>query len=239
MTYYEEIAKYYDLLMEAGYYDHESLAKAVQSSVGEGKRILELGIGTGRLAEELINLDPTCELTGIDFSPAMVEIARNRLPDDVPVIECDVASMDLGRTFDAAVSSGGTWVIIDKDEELQLGTHLFDRNKDIAGLCNVSEHLEENAKLLLSIHPPHEDREILLKDDIVYSQKIEDKKETTDHFCLEKKYSFKRNGKTLAEETLTLGFYKAPLYEEILSGAGFEAQEMSEGKEFLIFEKTS
>lgn len=238
MAYYERIAEYYDLLMDAGYYDHGLLARAVQSSVGEGKRILELGVGTGRLAEELINLDPTCELTGIDFSAAMVEIARHRLPDDVPVIECDVASMDLGRKFDAAVSSGGTWVMIDDDEEFRLGTHLYDRSKDVAGLCNVSDHLEEDAQLLLSVHPPHEDREIVLRDDIVYSQTIEDKKETTDHFCLEKNYSFKRDGKTLVEETLTLGFYKASLYEELLSSAGFEAQEMSEGEKFLIFEKT-
>jgi hypothetical protein len=106
-------------------------------------------------------------------------------------------------------------------------------------LRNVSDHLEEDAQLLLSVHHPHEDKEIVLRDDIVYAQKIEGKSETTDHFCLEKNYSFKRNGETLVEETLTLGFYKAPLYEELLSGAGFEAQEMSEDEKFLIFEKTS
>lgn len=238
MAYYERIAEYYDLLMDAGYYNHASLARIVQSTVGEGKRILELGVGTGGLAQELIKLDPSCNFTGIDFSPAMVEIAQDRLPDDVAVVECDVAEMDLGQKFDAAVSCGGTWVMVDRDREYELGTHLFNRDKDIAGLHRVAEHLEPDAQLLLSIHPPHADKEIKLENDIVYCQTIEDKKEGADHYSLEKTYAFKRDSKTLTEETLTLGFYKPSMYEALLADAGFTPQNVTEEGKFFVFEKT-
>lgn len=237
MTCYEKIAAYYDLLMAAGYYDHDSLARSVQSFVGEGQRILELGVGTGRLCQELIKLDPSCDLTGIDFSASMLDVARKRLPNDVSLVECDVASMDLGCKFDAAVSSGGTWVLIESGDALELGTHLFDPEKDVIGLKNVSDHLKPEAHLLLSIHPPHEDKEIVLDDGIVYSQQIEKKKETSDHYCLEKYYSFRRNGKTLAEETVNLGFYKEVVYEQLLHHAGFVLRERTASEDFLVFEK--
>lgn len=171
-TYYHGIADYYDLLMDGGYYNHESMAKSIQSAIGQRKKLLELGVGTGRLAQELLRLDSSYNLVGIDFSAAMIEIAEERLPNDVLLVECDVAKMSLDRKFDAAISSGGTWVITQSDDELLLGTHLFNQENDIRGLQNVSNHLEMGGLLLLSVHPPHENRDIKLQDEIVYSQKI-------------------------------------------------------------------
>ena len=49
MNQYKSIARYYDLLMDAGYYNHESLARVVQATIGERRRVLE----TGLLAREL------------------------------------------------------------------------------------------------------------------------------------------------------------------------------------------
>lgn len=75
-NYYHGIADYYDLLMDGGYYNHESMAKSIQSAIGQRKKLLELGIGTGRLVEELLRLDSSYDLVGIDFSGAMIEIAK-------------------------------------------------------------------------------------------------------------------------------------------------------------------
>lgn len=86
MQHYSEIVKYYDSLMEAGYYDHEKKAQTLLSTVGQCETMLEVGIGTGRLVEEILKINPSCDITGIDFSPAMLEVARERLPDDVSLV---------------------------------------------------------------------------------------------------------------------------------------------------------
>ncbi|MBE9042740.1 class I SAM-dependent methyltransferase [Oscillatoriales cyanobacterium LEGE 11467] len=237
MGYYQGIADYYDLLMDAGYYDYESLATSIRSAIGSRKRLLELGIGTGQVAQALLKLDPTYDYVGIDFSPAMIEIANKRLSNSIPIVECDVAKMNLDRKFDAAISSGGTWVIVRSNNELQLGTHLFNQENDILGLQNVAKHLDSGGLLLLSVHSPHEDRDLNLTDGIVYSQKIGKPNGSSEHFFVEKTYSFHKEGSVLAEETLALGFYKDTAFQKILADVGFKPLEMTDDRKFFVFEK--
>lgn len=237
MNHYNEIVRYYDLLMDSGYYDHKSMGRTIQSLIGQRKRLLELGIGTGRLAEVLLKLDSNYDITGIDFSPAMLDLAKKRLPSHVSLIECDVAEMNLDRKFNVAISNGGTWVIIQSNSGLLLGTHLFNRQKDISGLQKVADHLELGGLLLLSVHQPHENRDLELTDGIVYSQKIEGDSGISDHFSLDKTYYFKKNGNILAEETLTLGFYKDTVFFKMLTDVGLKPLGMMDNEKFFICEK--
>lgn len=241
MTPYQEIAYYYDMLMNASYYDHDTLGKTVHSLIGEREQLLELGIGTGLLAQSLLKTNASYEITGIDFSQAMLEIAEKRLANKVQLVECDIAEMALDRKFEAAVSSGGTWVIVrsESSDELCLGTHLFDHEKDLQGLKNVSEHLEVGGLLLLSVHLPHEDRDIELTDGIVYSQKIKENDTLSDHFSINKTYTFKRGEELLSEESFDLGFYKDSLFPSMFAEAGFEPVGMTESKEFFIYKKVA
>ena len=66
----------------------EILAEVVRAAgVKAGMRVLELGVGTGNLAQRFVALG--CEVWGVDFSPAMLAIAREKAP------EARLASMDL------------------------------------------------------------------------------------------------------------------------------------------------
>jgi len=70
-------------------------------------RVLEIGCGTGlnfRYIQE--HLDPTeGHLTGLDFSPNMLQRARRRVArrgwTNVELVRADAAELDLGRRFDA------------------------------------------------------------------------------------------------------------------------------------------
>ncbi|MBO9999793.1 MAG: class I SAM-dependent methyltransferase [Cyanobacteria bacterium SID2] len=239
MSYYQGIADYYDLLMDGGYYNYELLATAICSAIGQRKRILELGIGTGQMAQALLKVDSTYDFVGIDFSPAMIEIAKKRLSNSIPIIECDVAEMNLNRRFDAAISSGGTWVIIQSSNELLLGTHLFNQENDFRGLQNVANHLDRGGLLLLSVHPPHEDRDLDLTNGIIYSQRIGKYNGGSDHFFLEKTYSFHKQESLLAEETLTLGFYRDTVFLKMLADVGFNPLGMTNAEKFFVFEKVA
>ncbi len=105
------------------------------------------------------------------------------------------------------------------------------------GLKNVTDHLEPGGLLVLSVHPPHEDRDFNLANGIIYSQRIGKYNGGSDHFFIEKTYSFRRNDSLLAEETLTLGFYKNIVFLKMLADVGFKPLGMAETGKFFVFEK--
>ncbi len=57
------------------------LGSLVDSLAGEVPRILDLGIGTGALAERCLMARPMAELVGIDSDPEILGVARSRLRD--------------------------------------------------------------------------------------------------------------------------------------------------------------
>jgi SAM-dependent methyltransferase len=71
------------------------------------RRILDLGTGDGRLLALVKRADPNTEAVAIDFSPAMLEAAKNRFSGDSSVAvvthNLDDPLPDLGR-FDAVIS---------------------------------------------------------------------------------------------------------------------------------------
>jgi SAM-dependent methyltransferase len=57
----------------------EAFASEMRSIGASGQRILELGSGPGFLAEHLLRTVPSLEYLALDFSPAMHELAAQRL----------------------------------------------------------------------------------------------------------------------------------------------------------------
>src|SRR6266508_2592541 len=235
---YTGITDCYDLLMRGGYYDHDTMAGAADAVMGDRKKVLELGVGTGLFAQSLAGRKPDCDITGVDFTPSMLEIAQDRVGADTRLIEADVTSMDLEDTFDAAISSGGVWVIIDAEDEFLLGTHLSHRDQEVEGLKNVSAHLESDGLLLLSIQEMHHDLDLTLPEGVVYSQRIsvtEETEELDEHFMIEKQYSFTQDSEVIGEETLNLGFYRQNAMDEILGEAGFEFERIDDDRQFFVY----
>ncbi|CCQ68786.1 Methyltransferase type 12 [Crocosphaera watsonii WH 0402] len=123
MNEYTRITDYYDLLMTQGYYDYQGMVNAVYLLSKMTEKILELGVGTGLLAEKLKALAPEAEFTGVDITTQMLEIARKRLGEWGKLVEADVCDMNLQETFDIAVSSGGVWVINQRGDRTDIGSH--------------------------------------------------------------------------------------------------------------------
>ncbi len=102
MGQYEELARWYDPLYAATGKDHAAEARAVLDVAQRlGVRplsLLDVACGTGQhLATFGEAID---DLVGIDHAPAMLDVARERLGDDVPLRHGDMRRFDLGRTFD-------------------------------------------------------------------------------------------------------------------------------------------
>jgi SAM-dependent methyltransferase len=69
----------------------------------EPRSVLDAGCGSGRVAIELARHG--IEVVGADVNASMLATAR-RASSDVTWVESDLASLDLGRTFDVVVMAG-------------------------------------------------------------------------------------------------------------------------------------
>ena len=234
---YTDITEYYDLWVQSGYYDYQNMAQEAYSVVGNGRQVLELGVGTGLMAQKYLEIDPTCEFTGIDFTPSMLQIAQKRVGNKAKLIEADAVTMDLNRKFDVAISNGGVWIIFDGGNQWELGTHIPGMEANLQALVNVGNHLPKGGLFLLNLQQPHKGYEKPLSEEIIYSQSVEELEDTQDYHILRKSYFFKKDGEIMAQEHLTLTFFKQYFYQEMFTEAGFDFQGLSNGNCFVIYQK--
>ena len=77
--------------------------------------VLDVGCGTGRVTEQLLELVPRGRVLAFDASPAMVELARARLGDRAEVWCQDVVSLDLAEPVDVVVSNAVLHLVTDHE----------------------------------------------------------------------------------------------------------------------------
>jgi SAM-dependent methyltransferase len=96
------------------------------------KSVLDAGCGTGRVARELARRG--LEVTGVDLDPRMLDVARRKAPHIAWQVG-DLATFDLGRTFDSVLLAGNVMIFLVPDTEA-------------AVLNNVARHLIPNGLLI-------------------------------------------------------------------------------------------
>ncbi len=103
-------------------------------------RVLDLGIGTGNLASQIVMMRPDIEIWGIDFSTKMLEQARQKVPDGA-FIEADL-TRDLPRLalprFGGIVASYVLHELPD-DEKVSLIEDLWRHRLEPGGLLVVGD----------------------------------------------------------------------------------------------------
>jgi len=99
---YKNFSKVYDIMMEYADYDGwENIIEEKIERYGDSpKSILDLGCGTG---EVLLRLLPNYEMTGVDLSKEMVEIARRKV-DQVSFYIQDMRHLKLEKKHDVVIS---------------------------------------------------------------------------------------------------------------------------------------
>jgi SAM-dependent methyltransferase len=134
---YAELAPYYDLGMR-GFDDDEALYLGFAERTGG--RVLELGCGSGRLLAPLTEAGHS--VAGLDRSPAMLALARNRLAGPVGLVLGDMARPPL---------RGGFGLIF---VALSSFLHLTSGAQQSACLSAARELLDRDGLLLLDLPGP-------------------------------------------------------------------------------------
>ena len=93
---YEAFSRFYDAVMG----DRRETAAYIRGLIADhrpaARTLLELACGTGAL---LHVLSDDYDVAGLDVSPPMLSLAREKLPR-VPFFQADMVTFDLGRKFD-------------------------------------------------------------------------------------------------------------------------------------------
>jgi ubiquinone/menaquinone biosynthesis C-methylase UbiE len=136
------LARTYDELRPADQLWHESMDLVVQLGDLRGRRVLEVGCGTGRLAALLAERH-AARVWGVDVSAEMLAVARERVPRGVGLKRAPAEDLPFrDGTFERAVMS--------------LVVHLLDRPRAFAELVRV---LEPDGRLaIFSFDPPSFER---------------------------------------------------------------------------------
>ena len=148
------MSEYVEYAVTAEMYDHtvpyrerKDVAFFVEAARESGGPVLEVGCGTGRV------LVPTAreglEITGLDLSPHMLKVCRERLEGEsqevrarVRLVEADMRGFDLGRTFRLVTLPFRPF------------QHLLTVEDQLACLGCLRRHLQPGGRLILDVFNP-------------------------------------------------------------------------------------
>jgi trans-aconitate methyltransferase len=229
---YAGIAEFYDTLMTQGYYNYDEISKDLSEIIGNKEHILELGVGTGLVAEHLLKQNSAYKLTGVDNTEAMINQAKARLGDRITYQLQDITKLELEHAYQAAFSVGGCWYFIDDGKDLEFCSHIDDYETCKESLGRVISHLESGGLLALALQDIHTNYTKKLNDELTYSQEIFQEKSG-----FTKRYSFTNNQGLVAEQLyryLTIpGLNSHKLFSEL----GCEAVGLNPTRKFFIYRK--
>jgi len=133
---YEAEAAAYDAQRSRSLFEARWLARFA-ACLPPGGHVLDLGCGAGEPIARWF-LAEGFRLTGVDFAPAMLAIARRRWPD-VDWHEGDMRLLDLGQRFDGIVAWDSFFHLAADDQR--------------RAIARIADHLRPGGMLLATVGP--------------------------------------------------------------------------------------
>jgi SAM-dependent methyltransferase len=146
--YPDYFARFYDMIYHQlrDNVDNNFYLKKIRETEG---RVLEIGVGTGRLFTDALNHG--ADIYGIDISPAMLKVISNKLSSNEQkrVSLQNIVDFDFPRKFDLIVAP------------FRVFMHLTDKSDQMTALNNVCNHLTPGGVFIFDVFVP--DLKALLK----------------------------------------------------------------------------
>jgi SAM-dependent methyltransferase len=100
MAAYDLLAAHYDAVTGDSATEVNFIDGIINHASNGAVTLLDVACGTGGI---IAPLAARYQVSGLDISPAMLAVAREKLPVETPLYVADMSSFDLGATFDAIV----------------------------------------------------------------------------------------------------------------------------------------
>ncbi len=208
---YERWAALYDIFYKAA--PCGELDYYVNAIARTGGKVLELGVGTGRIAIPAVALGH--HVVGVDLSEPMLEVARRKigdapLPGTLQLLRCDITKLDLPKKdFDLVIVPAHTLALV------------LDQSSQSEVLRRAARHMSEVGKLIFNLFQPTD--ELLNSDpeEIFLLGVVEDEvnggrhiltgtnrfdKDTQRNRCVQTIQTLDRDGKLVSCESLNVDF---------------------------------
>ena len=166
-------------------------------------RVLDIGVGTGELIKELLQLKPL-DLVGVDFSSEMIQQAKVKLAGTSAKLYCmNILDFEDEQPFDAIISSGGVIYYVKDEQEYRLYSHIVQPEQNEKLLQKLQKLLRVEGQIYFTIQGAHRNYSKLLKPDLIYQQEIEEKPR-----LIKKWYEFlNEEGKILSRQYCEFLYY--------------------------------
>lgn len=136
MAGYELLASHYDELVHDPAAEAAFVRGIIERRHSGAVTLLDVACGTGRVTRQLAG---AYQVTGLDISPAMLAIARQKLAAETPLHLADMTGFELGITFDVALCA------------YQSVNHLLDFSAWESFFGCVHRHLNEGGVFIFDI----------------------------------------------------------------------------------------
>lgn len=222
---YKKFAKYYDLCYSEKDYGRETrfLEALIKKHKIKGKKILEVGCGTGNHAIHLVKKG--FDITGVDLNKEMLAVARKK-SRSIKFVQGDMRSFSLKGEFD---------IILCLFSTIHYNTNVSDLKKT---LKNFYKHLKKGGLLIFDMgfnkekfdarHPSHTGSWSLGGVELVRFMKS---RRVKNHALLDGAYIlFKDNKFYFGEETHKLGIFKTLDVKSFAQRVGFSVKVYSDYK---------
>src|SRR5580692_9567863 len=100
MAAYDLLAAHYGAVTGDSSTEATFIDEIIKHACRRAVTVLEVACGT---ADIIARLAAMYQVSGLDISPGMLAVAREKLPEGTPLYLADMSSFELGMTFDAIV----------------------------------------------------------------------------------------------------------------------------------------
>lgn len=225
-NYYNEIfSRNYEKWTTSGYYNYRKEAEDFKKIV-KGKDILELGIGTGCLAELLVK--DGYNIDGIEPSKAMIqELKKKNLL--IKIYKQDAADLNINKKYDAIISFGTAPQVILRKEGVFFDTYIIGKEDFSEAMKKSYDHLKEGGYFLCGVQSGTQDNASI--GDFYKSES------SVKGDILTKTHYFKEGNGWVFQQTVTTRMWKNKDYINLMKEIGFKVFGFNSTKTWFVFKK--
>lgn len=215
--------RFYDLIY--GYKDYgaetERLGSLIDRFVPGARTLLDVACGTGKHLELLRD---RFQAEGLDLDPGMLDIARQRLGDEIPLHLGDMTDFDLDREFDVVTCLFSAIGYMTTEENLRAAVANMARHTAPGGLVVIESWIAPDA------WTPGTPHALLVDEPDLKIARLNVAPETEDVITLTFHYLVATSeGVESFTEDHTVGMFTHEQYVEAVTSAGLEVHHDEEG----------